>query len=559
MSEFLKLKKSNCKNCYKCIRHCPVKSIRFSGNQANIVGNECILCGQCFVVCPQNAKEIADETERVKVLIDSGAPVIASVAPSFIANYDGVGFEELKAALKKLGFADAEETAVGATIVKREYERLLNEDDRNILISSCCHSVNLLIQKYYPSCLPYLADVLSPMQAHCKDIKQRYPDAKTVFIGPCVAKKDEADYYTGITDAVLTYEELTEWFEAAGIVPEKKLDKSDESLARFFPTTGGILKTMQKNMRPDYTYLAVDGVENCMAALHDIEEGNIEHCFIEMSACAGSCIGGPVMEKYHRMPVRDYYAVAHYAGKKDFNVAQPDPFTLRKEMEYIGRKLPYPSESEIREALHRMGKLRPEDELNCGSCGYNTCREKAVAIIQGKAEVSMCLPFLKERAENFSDNIINNTPNGIVVLNDKYEVQQINRAALKLMNIPRESDVMGEPIIRILDPKPFMDVQRTGRTVRDEKVYLAEYDKYIEQTIVLDKEYKALICIMRDVSDEEQQKQRKEELSRQTVETADKVVDKQMRIVQEIASLLGETAAETKIALTKLKESMTDE
>ena len=559
MSEFLKLKKSNCKNCYKCIRHCPVKSIRFSGNQANIVGNECILCGQCFVVCPQNAKEIADETERVKVLIDSGAPVIASVAPSFIANYDGVGFEELKAALKKLGFADAEETAVGATIVKREYERLLNEDNRNILISSCCHSVNLLIQKYYPSCLPYLADVLSPMQAHCKDIKQRYPNAKTVFIGPCVAKKDEADYYTGITDAVLTYEELTEWFEAAGIVPEKKLDKSDESLARFFPTTGGILKTMQKNMRPDYTYLAVDGVENCMAVLHDIEEGNIEHCFIEMSACAGSCIGGPVMEKYHRMPVRDYYAVAHYAGKKDFDVAQPDPFTLRKEMEYIGRKLPYPSESEIREALHRMGKLRPEDELNCGSCGYNTCREKAVAIIQGKAEVSMCLPFLKERAENFSDNIINNTPNGIVVLNDKYEVQQINRAALKLMNIPRESDVMGEPIIRILDPKPFMDVQRTGRTVRDEKVYLAEYDKYIEQTIVLDKEYKALICIMRDVSDEEQQKQRKEELSRQTVETADKVVDKQMRIVQEIASLLGETAAETKIALTKLKESMTDE
>lgn len=559
MSEFLKLKKSNCKNCYKCIRHCPVKSIRFSGNQANIVGNECILCGQCFVVCPQNAKEIADETERVKVLIDSGAPVIASVAPSFIANYDGVGFEELKAALKKLGFADAEETAVGATIVKREYERLLNEDDRNILISSCCHSVNLLIQKYYPSCLPYLADVLSPMQAHCKDIKQRYSSAKTVFIGPCVAKKDEADYYTGITDAVLTYEELTEWFEAAGIVPEKKLDESDESLARFFPTTGGILKTMQKNMRPDYTYLAVDGVENCMAALHDIEEGNIEHCFIEMSACAGSCIGGPVMEKYHRMPVRDYYAVAHYAGKKDFDVAQPDSFTLRKEMEYIGRKLPYPSESEIREALHRMGKLRPEDELNCGSCGYNTCREKAVAIIQGKAEVSMCLPFLKERAENFSDNIINNTPNGIVVLNDKYEVQQINRAALKLMNIPRESDVMGEPIIRILDPKPFMDVQRTGRTVRDEKVYLAEYDKYIEQTIVLDKEYKALICIMRDVSDEEQQKQRKEELSRQTVETADKVVDKQMRIVQEIASLLGETAAETKIALTKLKESMTDE
>ena len=559
MAEFLKLKKSNCKNCYKCIRHCPVKSIKFSGNQAHIVGNECILCGQCFVVCPQNAKEIADETERAKVLINSGAPVIASVAPSFIANYDGVGFEELKSALKKLGFADAEETAVGATIVKREYERLLEDEHRDILISSCCHSVNLLIQKYYPMCLPYLADVLSPMQAHCKDIKRRTPEAKTVFIGPCVAKKDEADHYAGITDAVLTFEELTNWFAEAGVTLEHKLDKNDRSLARFFPTTGGILKTMQANMRSDYTYLAIDGVENCKAALHDIAEGKIHNCFIEMSACAGSCIGGPVMEKYHRMPVRDYMAVSDYAGKEDFDVAQPDFITLRKNMEFIERKAPQPSEKEISDALKKMGKLKPEDELNCGSCGYNTCREKAIAIIEGKAEVSMCLPFLKERAENFSDNIINNTPNGIVVLNEDYEVQQINRAALKLMNIPRASDVMGEPIIRILDPKPFMDVQRTGRSLRDSKVYLAEYDKYVEQTIVFDKEYKALICIMRDVTEEEEQKQKKEDLSRQTVETADRVVDKQMRIVQEIASLLGETAAETKIALTKLKESMTDE
>lgn len=559
MAEFLKLKKSNCKNCYKCIRHCPVKSIKFSGNQAHIVGNECILCGQCFVVCPQNAKEIADETERVKVFINSGAPVIASVAPSFIANYDGVGFTELKAALKKLGFADAEETAIGATIVKREYERLLEEEHRDILISSCCHSVNLLIQKYFPGCLPYLADVLSPMQAHCRDIKRRIPEAKTVFIGPCVAKKDEADHYSGITDAVLTYEELTEWFAEAGVVPEKKLDKSDESLARFFPTAGGILKTMREKMRPDYTYLAIDGTENCKAALRDIEDGRIHKCFIEMSACVGSCIGGPVMEKYHRMPVRDYMAVSDYAGKKDFDVAQPDFMSLRKNLEYIERDNLKPSEAEIKDALRRMGKLKPEDELNCGSCGYNTCREKAAAIIEGKAEVSMCLPFLKERAENFSDTIINNTPNGIVVLNEDYEVQQINRAAMKLMNIQRESDVMGEPIIRILDPKPFMDVQRTGKTLRDSKAYLAEYDKYVEQTIVFDKEYKALICIMRDVTEEEEQKQKKEDLSRQTVETADRVVDKQMRIVQEIASLLGETAAETKIALTKLKESMTDE
>ena len=209
MSTCLTLKKSNCKNCYKCIRHCPVKSIRFSGNQAHIIGNECILCGQCFVVCPQNAKQIVDDTEKVKVLIQSGNPVYVSLAPSFIANYSGIGIEGMKRALKKLGFADAEETAVGATIVKTEYEKMLAEGDRDIVISSCCHSVNLLIQKYFPSELPFLADVMSPMQAHCMDIKKRYPNAKTVFIGPCVAKKDEAEHYAGIVDAVLTYKELT--------------------------------------------------------------------------------------------------------------------------------------------------------------------------------------------------------------------------------------------------------------------------------------------------------------------------------------------------------------
>ena len=190
MANCLTLKKSNCKNCYKCIRHCPVKAIRFSGNQAHIINDECILCGHCFVVCPQNAKEIVDGTEKAKMLLQSNNPVYVSLAPSFIANYDGVGINEMKEALKKLGFYDVEETAIGATIVKNEYDRMLKEEARDVVISSCCHSINLLIQKYFPSCLSYLADTLSPMQAHCLDIKKRFPNAKTVFIGPCVAKKE---------------------------------------------------------------------------------------------------------------------------------------------------------------------------------------------------------------------------------------------------------------------------------------------------------------------------------------------------------------------------------
>lgn len=553
----LTLKKSNCKNCYKCIRHCPVKAIRFSGNQAHIIGDECILCGHCFVVCPQNAKEIVNETEKVRVLLQS-YPVYVSLAPSFIANYEGVGINAMRTALKKLGFADVEETALGATVVKNEYDRLLREEKRDIVISSCCHSVNLLIQKYFPKELPYLADVLSPMQAHCADLKRRHPGAKTVFIGPCVAKKDEAAHYDGIVDAVLTYEELTEWLNHEGVVLEKETDSQQESRARFFPTTGGILKTMNLDA-PGYRYMAIDGIENCISALKDIENGNIHHAFIEMSSCVGSCVGGPVMEKYHPSPVREYIAVAEYAGDKDFVVEQPDSNDLRKHFSLIERENKMPSEYEINAALRQMGKMSKRDELNCGSCGYNTCREKAIAICQGKAEASMCLPYLQKKAEGFSDRIVNNTPNGIIVLNDSLEVQQINEAAMDIMNIRSSSDVLGEQVVRIMDPSVFYEVQKKRFNIHNRRVYLAEYKRYVELTVVYDTDNHLFIGIMRDITDEEKEREKKESISKQTIETADKVVDKQMRIVQEIASLLGETAAETKIALTKLKESIKDE
>lgn len=558
MQNCLTLKKSNCKNCYKCIRHCPVKSIRFSANQAHIIGNECILCGQCFVVCPQNAKEISSELEKTRVLIQSGAPVYVSLAPSFIANYEGVGIGAMEQALKQLGFAAVEETAIGATIVKNQYEKLLKDEHRDIVITSCCHSVNLLIQKYFPDELKYLADVVSPMQAHALDIKRRVPEAKVVFVGPCVAKKDEAEHYEGIVDAVLTFEELTEWLASERIKLQADVDENDNSRARFFPTTGGILKTLSEQL-PEYNYIAIDGIENCMAALRDIESGNVHNCFLEMSACVGSCVGGPVMEKYHRSPVRDYMAVANYAGTKDFDVTPLGEVDIHKQFEVIAHKLPMPSEGEIREIMHRMGKNKPSDELNCGSCGYNTCREKAIAIYQGKAEISMCLPFLEQKAEGFSDAIVKNTPNGLIVLNDNLEVQQINAAAMKIVNLRNDGDILGDHVVRILDPIHYMKVRDTHQSIVNQRDYLAEYGKYVEQTILYDQSGHLIIGIMRDVTEEVAAQERKDRVNRQTIEITDKVVDKQMRIVQEIASLLGETAAETKVALTKLKESIENE
>lgn len=559
MANYLTLKKSNCKNCYKCIRHCPVKSIRFSANQAHIVENECILCGQCFVVCPQDAKEIVNDVEKAKVLIQSDDPVYASIAPSFIANYNGIGIESLKKALLKLGFYDVEETAIGATYVKNEYEKMVKDGEHNIIISSCCNTVNLLIQKYFPRALKYLANVLSPMQAHCSDIKKRNPKAKTIFIGPCLSKKEEADRYKGIVDCVLTFEELTNWLNDEGIELEKVEEKvAEHSKTRLFPTTGGILKTMNCS-ESEYNYLAIDGVENCINTLKDIEYGNVSKCFIEMSACVGGCIAGPIIEKKHCSHLKDYVLVNNYAGNKDFEVTQLESKYYIKNFAPIDLHKDMPSEYDIAQILKQMGKTKKSDELNCGSCGYNTCREKAIAIYQGKAQISMCLPYLKEKAESFSDSIVSNTPNALIVLNDKFEVQQINAAAKKLLHIKSDSDVLGDQVVRILDPVPFIKVLDTKVNLRNKKVYLAEYEKYVEQTIIYDENCHLLICIMRDVTEITKEKSKKEEISKQTIEIADKVVDKQMRIVQEIASLLGETAAETKIALTKLKESITDE
>ena len=558
MADYLRLKKANCKNCYKCIRHCPVKSISFSSNQANIVADECILCGHCFVVCPQNAKEIRNDVAAAKALLASDAPVYASVAPSFVANFPGATIESIRDALLMLGFAGAEETAIGATIVKQRYDEMVYEREQSVILSSCCPTVNLLIQKYYPEALPCLAHVVSPMQAHCKLLKETHPQARTVFVGPCISKKAEAESYPGTVDCVLTFEELAEWLSEKGVTVASGIDTSSHGRARFFPTTGGILKSMAAD-DPAYEYIAVDGIENCKRALEDVVEGRLQNCFVELSACTGSCVGGPAMEKAHCTPVADTLYVNHYAKKTDFPVQMPQKESLYKDIPFLGVHRLNPGRADIEEILRKIGKTRPEHELNCGFCGYNTCREKAAAVLLGKADLSMCLPYLKERAESFSDAIISNTPNGIIVINESFEVQQINRAALEMMNIRQAEDILGEQVVRILDPQVFFEVLSQKRPVLERQTYLADYRRYVAQSVLYDSASHVLICILRDVTELELQRQQKEQMRKKTIETADQVMEKQMRAVQEIASLLGETTAHTKVALYQLKERLEDE
>lgn len=555
MNGILRLKKTNCKHCYKCIRECAVKSIRFTSNQAHIVEDECILCGACFAACPQDAKFIVSEMEKVKLLLQTST-VYASVAPSFAASYPGVGIDALEAALKKLGFAGAEETAIGAAIVKKEYERILEEERPSVLVSSCCHSVNLMMRKYYPEALVALAPVITPMQAHSKDIKRRYPGAKTVFIGPCISKKDEAAMDDTV-DAVIMFDELNRWFKEEGIAPETFEDKREGGRTRLFPTAGGIIQSMDKN--PEYTYFAVDGVEKCMDVLDEIMEGHLSKCFIEMSACIGSCAGGPVLDKMKNTPAQNYADIVRYAEEQDFPVEKPEKESLLTAHEPMSHAARMPDEDEIKATLVKMGKESENQELNCGSCGYNTCREKAIAVIQGKAELSMCLPYMVEQIESLSDSVLANFPDGILILNEELEIQKLNNKAKNILRVKDEAVVLGEDIGRLLDPEPFEMVLLNKRSILKKRMYLLEYECHVEQSIIYNKESRQFICIMRDITAEALQRKKKLETQNQAFDIANDMAKKQLQIVQSIASLLGETTADTLIALENLKETIADE
>lgn len=560
MSDYLELKATDCKHCYKCIRNCPVKAIRFADHQATIVPEECVLCGRCYVSCPQKAKRIHLDLDAAQALVTGDEPVYASVAPAFVANYPGVSIAALDESLKKLGFAGAEEAAQGARLVKDAYDELLRANDREVIISTCCHTVNMLVERYYPEVLPAMAPVVSPMQAHAKSLKERHPGAKVVFIGPCISKKAEVEAYPGSVDVALTFMELDLWLseEAVSLAQEKASAPSDQKgKSRLFPIPGGILRTMARD-NPDYEYLAIDGMDNCIAALKDIAAGNLARCFVEMSACNGSCIGGPAMSHDFGI-IRSTSRVNAYAPCQDFEISPLSTEAMVKKLEFAVIPKPRFSTKAIDEVLQKLGKTKAEQELNCGSCGYETCREKAAAVLEGKATLEMCLPYLMEKTKSFSDAIIKNTPNGILVLDEDLEIQQINKVARKIFNVKSEGDVQKRNVSCLMDPDLFIQVLSADQNLYDNRQFLTEYGRYVQFTIVRDAEYGLLIALLRDVTESERTRLIRREVSEKTIAVTDEVIAHQMRTVQEIASLLGETAAETKIALTKLKETLRDD
>lgn len=555
------LKAANCKNCYKCVKVCPVKSIKVSNAQAQIIDRDCVLCGTCLEQCPQNAKTFASDVALVKEFIKRGERVILSVAPSFYGSFDFDDVRQFAGAVNALGFYGAAETSMGAAYVTAEYHRLMQENKRKNIITTCCPSVNRLAELYYPSLVDELAPVVSPMIAHARLLKQSYGHGtRIIFAGPCIAKIDEAAdiRHNNEVDAVITFEDLADWFTEKNIAvnesqPASFLNSSSKIL-RMYPVADGILASLRaRGDTGDWRLLSVSGPSECIDLFKAMERGELEHCFVEINMCRGGCINGPVSMKDSVTRFSSSLKVKKYAGEdgKEY----PDlPEQISMSMQFVDRsaKEDIPDEQTIRAILSKIGKESPEEELNCGSCGYPTCRDKAIAVYQNKAELTMCMPYMRERAESLSNYVLTETPNITIIVDKDLNIIEFNTAAEIAFRISRR-EALQKSIYEIIDSSDFRDAFELRRSIADKKVTYKEYGITTMQTIVYIAKENIAMGIFKDITQEEAELENKYRLQNETMEMAQKVIDKQMIAAQQIASLLGETTAETKVTLTKLK------
>lgn len=551
----LEFKKVNCKDCYKCVRYCPVKSIRVKDHAASILAGECILCGNCTIVCPQHAKEDINDVPMIKVLMSKHETVIAIVAPSFAA-YFNISFETMKSTLKKLGFADVFEVAEGAHVVKTEYERLVAENPDQTWITSSCASVNYYIKRHRPEAAKYLLPVLTPMKALAKILRERYPEAKFVFIGPCLSKKGEAFENGSGVSAVLLFEELEDWLaEEKIVVHEDESFRNQPRLSRLFPMSGGILATMKQE--PGINYLPISGFDGVKQTIEDVIDGKLPHCFIEMNFCKGGCVGGPSFRRKELGTLRGAVKTRQAAGTtiydEDYSVPETLDYSTTFQTKRVFRL--EPTKAQIEAVLRQMDKFSPEDELNCGMCGYSTCREKARAVLFGKAEIDMCMPYIRKRAENYAGKIIDSVPSGILAIDMSLNISQANPAACDIFGVDATS-LVGQPIGTILDENDFVNLLASDEDTLMTSIYLPDYGLYLDETLQVNRDANLIICILKNVTEEKTRHRRAMQKRQQTAAIADEIVEKQLRMVHEIASLLGETASETKIAISDLKESV---
>lgn len=563
--QVINFKDASCARCYKCLRHCPTKAIRVINGHAQIIKDLCVFCGHCTEICPQNAKTFESDLAYVKKMIARGENVVVSLDPSYkgILRYNEDG--QVVDGLLKLGFSQVRETAEGAAFVTQEYRKIIDEGKMDNIISTACPVVNYMVEKFYPELVPCLAPVVSPMIAHGRIIKKYWgKDTKVVFIGPCLAKKAEAEMdarYQGAIDAVIEFMELEEWLAEAGIdlhdCEEKPFANPDPMINQLYAINRGILRSIQAyGGFGDYLDISVYGRQNCKDLLHSMKKGFIKNTFIELNACDGVCVNGPGVNTKRGFRFKARMDIENFVIKKvPKMLCTMDEEDLRTTFVSTPANEKMPTEEEIQEALKTIGRRNNKQEFDCGACGYETCRDKAIAICQGKAEAAMCQLRTYEVMSSKANVVMHSTPNIIIIYDKELRIREYNIRAEECFKVDR-IQALQMYLFDFFDTTLFEDVMKTKQSIHRRKLHWKQYQKTVLATIVPIENSETYLTIIEDVTEEEQKTEYRLQKKMETIGIAQSVIDKQMQTAQEIAGLLGETTAETKAILTKLRDSM---
>ncbi|MBF0122157.1 MAG: 4Fe-4S binding protein [Candidatus Omnitrophica bacterium] len=554
---------ARCRDCYRCVRVCPIKAIKVEGNQARVHDERCIACGTCVRECPQGAKTYRKDVGVADEILKSGVFVAASIAPAFAGVFEEWEYFRLPAALRRLGFRYVAETAIGAYMVARDTAVAVKDGARPHICTACPAVVNY-VEKYEKDKVPYLVPIVSPMMAHARHIKARMGmTAKVIFIGPCAAKKTEAErpQLKGLIDCVLTFEELEQLFEERGIdlgtCEESSFDEEPLGLARLFPVEGGAAATSQMCTDVlDDRLMFVSGFEEFKECLKSVG-GKGKAPVIEPLLCPQGCVNGPGIRREGNPFERRSRVIRYARGRKP--VDGPEPAVLDLTTSFQSRPVLGDvaiSEEQVRTVLEKAGKARLEQQLNCGACGYPTCRDQAVAVVRGMAGIEMCIPFMRRLAEQRSDRIMETSPNGIVVLDQHLNILNFNPAFSTMFKVG--PSIVGEHISRLLDPDPFEKVASGQLEIADDPREYPQYGVVLREVVYALRAEHQYVGMFINITSREETTERLRKVKDETVTQAKELHAHQIEMAKNFANFLGEYTAKGEQLVNKLLEAVND-